>query len=414
MKVFFSVGEPSGDVHGANLIRALKKRSPEIQCVGFGGPKMRQAGADLLFDLTSLAVMWIGRVLWNIRTFFKLADQAEEYFKTEKPDAVVLIDYPGFNWHIAKRAHKAGIPVYYYSPPQLWGWAQWRVKKMRLWVDCILSGLTFESKWYKDHGCNCVYVGHPFFDEVVRQPLDSEFIRQLESPKSELQKSDFSNEQSPLIAILPGSRTQEVERNLETFLQSAQIITRQIPQARFVIAAFKEKHREIIDKQIEKISSSGRLNIQVYVGKTPEIMAAAEVVMSVSGSVSLELLYHLKPTVILYQVSRFGIFIQQFFRKVKYITLVNLLQYSAAALTAPDSEQAPNPHDALFPEYLTCGDESQPIAEHLLKWLVDSDAKEVQIRLLEQLNQRVCQPGAADKAAEIILLSSKMNKLENI
>ncbi len=172
MKIFFSVGEPSGDVHGANLIRALKSMyGDDLQCVGFGGPKMEEAGAEILFDLTSLAVMWLGRVLWNIKTFFNLAAQAQDYFEIEKPDAVVLIDYPGFNWHIAKRAHNAGIPVYYYSPPQIWGWAQWRVRKMRKWVDCVLSGLPFETQWFQDQRCRCVYVGHPFFDETEKLEL---------------------------------------------------------------------------------------------------------------------------------------------------------------------------------------------------------------------------------------------------
>ena len=419
MRIFFSVGEPSGDVHGANLIRALQKefdkknssneanqnnevgsKIDRLEIVGFGGPKMREAGCDLMFDLTQLAVMWLGRVLWNIRKFFQLADQAEEFFKKEKPDAVVLIDYPGFNWHIAKRARQAGIPVFYYSPPQIWGWAQWRVKKMQKWVNCALSGLSFEADWLNRRGCRCVYVGHPFFDEVVRHQLDEDWIQ--------ARRVGASNQKSgPIVGILPGSRTQEVQLNLHTFLASAQIIARKFPEVRFFVAAFREKHRNMIQPLIDQ---SG-LNIELCVGKTPEIMSLADVVMSVSGSVSLELLYHLKPTAILYRVSRFGLFVQRFFRKVKYITLVNLLRYGAVEINAPDSDDAPGPHDALFPEFLTSTDESAAIADKLIRWIsgkIDSDSSDradfvQRLEELAQLRNQVCQPGAAEKAARLIL-----------
>src|SRR5688500_16117219 len=138
--IFFSVGEPSGDLHGANLIRALKQRCPGVECVGFGGPKMQEAGCRLHTDLTALAVMWFLRVLLNIRVFLRLLGDARRYFRTERPDAVVLIDYPGFNWHVARAAKAEGIPVFYYSPPQIWAWANWRVKKMRRDVDHVLCG----------------------------------------------------------------------------------------------------------------------------------------------------------------------------------------------------------------------------------------------------------------------------------
>ena len=118
MHVFISAGEPSGDLHGANLIRALRSQHPGIRITGFGGDRMDAAGAQLLFKLTSLAVMWFGKVLANIRTFVGLARQAEASFQTDRPDAVVLIDYPGFNFALAKRAHAAGIPVYFFVPPQ--------------------------------------------------------------------------------------------------------------------------------------------------------------------------------------------------------------------------------------------------------------------------------------------------------
>ena len=166
MHIFFSVGEPSGDLHGANLIQALKARHPDVRCVGFGGPKMAAAGCELHQDLTKLAIMWFGRVLLNLHKFFEYRRQADEYFARHRPDAVVLIDYPGFNWHIARKATERGIPVYYYGTPQLWAWAGWRVKKMRETVDHALCKLPFEEPWLRERGVNATYVGHPYFDEL--------------------------------------------------------------------------------------------------------------------------------------------------------------------------------------------------------------------------------------------------------
>ena len=145
------------------------------------------------------------RVLLNIHKFLALASRADRYFRHHRPDAVVLIDYPGFNWWIARRAKAHGIPVFYYAPPQIWAWAQWRVKKMRRLVDHVLCSLPFEETWLKERGCNATFVGHPFFDEVRQQQLDQEFLARMR------------RDDRPLVTILPGSRTQEVTQNLEWF-----------------------------------------------------------------------------------------------------------------------------------------------------------------------------------------------------
>src|SRR5262245_59940163 len=137
MQIFISTGEPSGDLHAANLIHALRKRIPSAAFVGFGGPNMEKAGARMLYPLVELAVMWFGRVLLNFHKFFWLLYRADQHFKNERPAAVILIDYPGFHWWVAWRAKVRGIPVFYYVPPQIWAWAGWRVKKVRKYVDHV-------------------------------------------------------------------------------------------------------------------------------------------------------------------------------------------------------------------------------------------------------------------------------------
>lgn len=392
--IFFSVGEPSGDLHGANLIRQMRERCPGIRTVGYGGPQMAAAGFELQVDLTQLAVMWLVRALLNIHTFLGLLRRADRFFRDQRPDAVVLIDYPGFNWWIARRAKARGIPVFYYSPPQIWAWARWRVKKMRRFVDHVLCGLPFEEAWLREHGCNATFVGHPFFDEVRRYPYDEQFIAQHAA------KTDGAAK-PPIVAILPGSRSQEVTHNLRWFLKAAAIVHEKVPHAKFLMAAFKPHQAEMARTLVAK---SG-LPIEVCVGKTPEIMCVAHCAMSVSGSVSLELLYHTVPTVILYWITPFAYFVQGFFRKVKYITLVNLLSTDGLAekdLTPFDPAQ-PDADRVLFPEYLTSEDRSSQIAQHLVEWLTDPAKRQKRVEALATLRDRVAHGGASGRAADYIL-----------
>jgi lipid-A-disaccharide synthase len=389
LTIFFSVGEPSGDLHGANLIRELQRRCPGMQAVGYGGPKMAEAGCQLHADLTTLAVMWFARALLNLHKFLELGSRADRYFRHHRPDAVVLIDYPGFNWWIARRAKAHGIPVFYYSPPQIWAWARWRVTKMRRLVDHVLCGLPFEEAWLRRHGCNATFVGHPFFDEVRRYPYDEQFI------------AAHRDQPGPLVAILPGSRMQEVTHNLRWFLKAAALIRQQVPDARFALAAFKPQQAEIARPIVEATG----LPVEICVGKTPELMRLADCAMSVSGSVSLELLYHTTPTVILYWVDRLAHFAQKFFRKVRYITLVNLLSTDGLDdkdMTPYDASQV-DADRVLFPEYLTCEDKSAEIAGHVVEWLTDPAKRAARVAALDELKTRVAHGGASSRAAAYIL-----------
>ena len=389
MRVFFSVGEPSGDLHGANLIRALRSRHADWEFVGYGGPKMAAAGCRLHADLTQLAVMWVAQAIWNFRKLYRLLQQADRYFREHQPDLVVLVDYPGFNWWIARKAKAQGITVLYYGTPQLWAWASWRVQKMRRLVDHVLCKLPFEEAWFRQRGCQATFVGHPYFDELRAQVLDAEFLDGQDDPER------------PLVTILPGSRNQEVRLNLPALLKASALIHQQVPGVRFAVAAYKESQLESVHRMV---SASG-LAVEVHVGRTAELIHAARCCMACSGSVSLELLYHTRPAVILYQISRLGYFVQSVVRKVRYITLVNLLTAEdpfaerTAGIYHPE-----DPRDAhvLMPEYLTCEDRSADLAEHVVTWLTD-DAKYAAIQQsLAELKERVGQGGASQRAAQYI------------
>ena len=373
MRIFLSAGEPSGDLHAANLARSLRKIRPDVEIVGFGGDHLRSAGATLLYPLTDLAVMWFGRVLLKLPKFFQLADQADAYFRDHTPDAVVLIDYPGFHWALAKRAKARGVPVIYYVPPQIWAWAGWRVEKVRKWVDHVLCSLPFEPKWYHERGISgATFVGHPYFDELAERSIDRAFI-QAENARP-----------GPVIALLPGSRTQELRRNLPMMLRAAEKVAAGLPGVRFAVSCLHDKHAAMAR---ELAAASGvASSIEVHSGRTAELIKTADCAWAVSGSVGLELMNEALPTVVLYAIKPFDLWVARHFIKSKYISLVNLLA---------DAE--------VMPEYLTDGDASADLAGHALRWLTDPSARDESSRRLADLRDRVAFPGASERAASRVV-----------
>ncbi|MCI0361597.1 MAG: lipid-A-disaccharide synthase [Planctomycetaceae bacterium] len=394
MRVFFSVGEPSGDLHGANLIAELRcfmDRGSPLEAVGFGGPRMAAAGCELLADMTELAVMGLFPVLAKLPRFFELRDRAVAYFRDQRPDAVVLIDYPGFNWHIARAAKDAGIPVFYYGLPQLWAWAPWRVRKVRELVDHALVKLPFEERWFRDRDCNATYVGHPYFDELRSQRLDHPFLDRL------------AMQRGRLVTILPGSRTVEVTSNLPQLLRAARYVQREVPGVRLAVASYNERQAQRARRIVERSGTTA----DVYVGRTPELILSAQACLACSGSVSLELLFHAKPSVVLYSVPWWTYAVVRRLVKVRYITLVNLLAtdqiYADAEHPAPYDRHKPGHEDVLLPEYPTWRDRSADLASHVIEWLTDEPARQRAIARLTELRDRVAQGGASARAAEYIL-----------
>jgi lipid-A-disaccharide synthase len=351
---------------------------------------MQAAGAKLHEDLTQLALMFFLRVLLNLHKFWFLYRRANRYFRDHRPDAVVLIDYPGFNWWIARAAKRYGIPVFYYGAPQMWAWAAWRVKKMRRLVDHTLCKLPFEAVWYNERGCPATFVGHPYYDEMERQRLDAAFIAHQRASAERL------------VALLPGSRTQEVLSNLPWILKAAQRIAAEVPGTRFAVASYNEKQAAIARRLV---AASG-VKAEVFVGRTPELIHLAHCCLACSGSVSLELLYHEKPTAIIYHTGRAIAFLaRRFLVKVKYITLVNLLAdpQPFSDRPTPFDPSSPEADRVPFPEYPTCEDKSAELARHAIEWLTDERKHQAKVAQLAALKARYGQSGASVKAAEYIL-----------
>jgi lipid-A-disaccharide synthase len=370
MRLFFSAGEPSGDLHGSNLIRALRAREPGAHITGFGGPLMAAAGADLLYPLTELAVMGVRNAVRHLPTFWRLADAAERRLRRDRPDAVVLIDYPGFNFEVAKRARALGVPVYYFVPPQLWAWRRGRVRKVRKWCAGVLTALPFEDDWFRARGVRTHYTGHPYFDELARQQLDPAFLA------AEREKG------GPVVGLLPGSRNQEVAANFGMMLAAAAKVRAAYPDARFLVAAFSDRHAKVC----REMTAASGLPVEVHAGRTPEVIELADACVAVSGSVSLELMYRAKPSVIVYRMSPVALWIARRLVKLPFITLVNLLA-----------------GEELFPEITTSRDESDRIAPHVAGWLTDPARRSAAVARLEALRDLVATPGACDRAAEFLI-----------
>ncbi len=390
VKIFCSVGEPSGDLHGANLIRALRQRVPQLECRGFGGPRMAAAGCQLVADLTAYAVMGLTPALLHLPQFWRFYRQARCELRRQRPDAVVLIDYPGFNWWIARAARAEGIPVFYYGVPQMWAWASWRVRKMRRLVDHALCKLPFEVDWFRERGCQATYVGHPYFDQLAEQAWDRQFIRR------------WRDRGGPLVLILPGSRMQEVTRNLPWFLNTASRIRKRMPSARFAVASFNDRQAHVA----RQLVAASELPAEILVGRTGELIQASRCCLACSGSVSLELLYFTKPSLIMYRTSRLALSLaRRLFLRVRYITLVNLLGAAHPFLSrgerydplAAQAEAVP------LPEYLTSTDPAFAMAERVVGWLQDETGYAARVARLDELKACYARTGASGTAADYVV-----------
>ncbi len=386
MRIFFSVGEPSGDLHGANLIRHFNAEDPSIECVGFGGPKMEQAGLQSLGDLTRFAVMFLWQTIWKLPTFYRLYKSADRYFAVCPVDAVVLIDYPGFNWWIAKAAKRRGITVFYYGVPQMWAWGSWRIRKLKRRVDHVICKLPFEKAWFEKRNCQSHFVGHPYFDELSQRKLDQVFI------------DNYSVPGNRLLTLLPGSRDQEVRANLTWMLEAAVSVSTQLKDLDVAIACYSQKQAQAVRAQVRALD----LPFDVMHERTPELIHMSDVCLACSGSVSLELMYHRKPSVIVYRITALQWLLKRLFLQIPYVTLVNLLwlktlETKGREIPDPDSVRLP------FPEYARISNPAADISRRLRRLLRRPQAYQAAVERLNDVALSVEQSGATARAAKTIL-----------
>jgi lipid-A-disaccharide synthase len=307
MKYFIIAGEPSGDLHGSNLIRGLKESDPGAVIKFWGGELMEEAGGTLLMHYRKLAFMGFLSVRLNIRSIAKNMSLCKKQIIEENPDVLILIDYPGFNLRIAEFAKNHNFKVFYYISPKLWAWKESRIKKIRMYVDRMFIIFPFEVDFYKKHGIEVEYLGNPLVDEIERK-------KQVFGEKNELKRS-LGLDDRPVISMLAGSRKQEVEFIFPEMLK----MIKHFPGHQFVLACVKnipEKvYRDII----------GDLPVKLFSDKTYELLWITDAALVKSGTSTLEAALIGIPQVVCYKSDKISFAIARMIVSIRVFSLVNLI-----------------------------------------------------------------------------------------
>lgn len=306
MKYYIISGEASGDLHGSNLIAAIKRKDPKAKFRAWGGDLMKKQGATLVKHYRDLAFMGFVEVLLHLRIILSNMRFCKKDILKFAPDALVLIDYPGFNIKIAKFAHKHNIKVYYYISPQVWAWKKRRVHTLKKVVDKMLVILPFEKDFYNEYNVDAQYVGHPLLDSIskTKQASKLSFTRQ-----------NKLNGKKEIIALLPGSRKQEVSRMLKVMLK----VVDQFPNYQFVVGCAPSLPLSYYKSII------GDANVKLVVNKTYQLLQVSSAAVVTSGTATLETALFYVPEVICYKGNPISYLIAKNLIKVKYICLVNLI-----------------------------------------------------------------------------------------
>jgi lipid-A-disaccharide synthase len=373
-KIFISAGETSGDIHGSSLIREVHKKNPSIKFHGLGRNRMVEAGLNCIHDMSSRSVMWLHTLkkipgLWNV---FK---NCTRFFDEDKPELVILLDYAGFNFYLAKAAKRRNIPVMYYISPQLWAHGPWRVKKIRKLVDRMVVIYPFEEAFYASKGVSVKYVGHPLFDELHTREIDEILVGRLKD-----------GEDKAIVSLLPGSRKQEIRRLLPVLLKTATAIQEKIPSAKFLLSCSNIRNLNLIDgitKGFTSANGNRNLSIEIVTEKISEVIKASSLCIASSGTVVLEIANYHVPMVICYRISPMSYFAAQPFMTTPYICLVNAIAQKT-----------------VVPEKLMYRDDYKWLASRATDLILNEEKRQTCIAGLKEITSLIGAPGASAKAAD--------------
>lgn len=298
MKYYIIAGEASGDLHAANLIRALKEKDQHAEFRAWGGDHILATGVSLVNHYRDTAFMGFVEVVKHLPTILKFIKTCKQDILEWNPDVVILVDYPGFNFRIAEFTHNQGFKTIYYISPQLWAWKGSRIKKVKKWVDELLVILPFEKEFYSKQNVHAHFVGHPLLDEIKKQDSFTKIVSE-----------------KPIIALLPGSRKQELERMLSVMLE----ITSAFPDYQFIVAGLKSLPKSIYS-EIDSYK-----NVKLIYNRTYDLLSSSKAAIVTSGTATLETALFNVPQVVVYKSSLINYEIGKRLVKVKYISLVNLI-----------------------------------------------------------------------------------------
>ena len=367
MKYYIIAGEASGDLHAANLIAEIKKKDPKAAFRGWGGDLMRKQGVDLVKHYRSTAFMGFVEVAVNLRRVLGNIKACKKDLLQYQPDVLVLVDYPGFNLRIAHFAQQHHIKTCYYISPQVWAWKRRRIRQIKADVDRMLVILPFEEPFYQEHGVNATFVGHPLLDELAKLDV---------SPRINFVHRNNLSEKREIIALLPGSRKQEVERMLGTMLK----VIPHFPQYQFVIAGVSSLDEQLYQGMI------GNHDVRLVMNQTYELLQNASAALVTSGTATLETALLAVPEVVCYKANRLSYRIAKRLIKVKYISLVNLIM---------DRE--------VVKELIQDDFNEEELVKQLGRLLNDAKQQRRLLEDLDALRERLGNQGASEKAAAEII-----------
>lgn len=356
-RLYVIAGEASGDLHGGNLIRELLRKDPGLEVRAWGGDHMQAAGAEVVKHYRELAFMGFTQVLLHLRTILRNIKRCKADILAFRPDAVILIDYPGFNLRIAEFAHDRGIPVFYYISPQVWAWKAGRVKTIRRVVDHMFVILPFEKEWYAKHGMEVEFVGHPLLDAL---PLQAK-------------NESAEHTRLPMVALLPGSRKQEIERMLPTMLS----VVAHFPDHHFVVAAAPSQPEDLYRRLI------GNAKVELISDGTYAALRTAKAALVTSGTATLETALIGTPEAVCYGGGAVNIWLAKRLVNVRFISLVNLIMDREVVRELIQADMAP-----------------AALLDELRRLLGDEAYRERMLGDLRQLREKLGGPGASARVAD--------------
>lgn len=375
MKIMLSAGEASGDLHGESLARAMQRLQPGVELVGFGGPKMAGAGVRLCADMREYSIMGVWEVIKNLRRIFGLLKKLQEFMAEEKPDLLVLIDYPDFNWRLAAKAKAMGIPVFSYIPPSAWAWRKGRAKKCAALADELAAIFPFELPVYQAAGANISFQGNPLLDTVKSSMSANEARNYFQ----------VSQKGEPVL-LLPGSRKQEIEMLFPVMLEAAALLQAERHSLEFFvpIAAGIDQY------MLEKMAAGRGVNLCFTHDRTYDLMNICGFAIATSGTVVLEAAIMGLPCVSLYRMAPLNYAIGRLLVKIDHFTLPNILAGRAVQ-----------------PELLQDQVTAQGVFQAARRFYAEPGYREQVVSGLQEAVGRLGEPGAAERVAGRILAAAK-------
>ncbi len=369
-KIMIIAGEASGDLHGGNLVKALRQREPDVEIFGVGGDRMQAAGMQLFYHVQDLAYVGFSEIIKHLPHFYRVFHDLVDIALESQPDVVVLIDYPGFNLRIGKKLKSHGFKIFYFIAPQVWAWHQSRAKKMAFFIDRMAVMFDFEVDFFSKYGIDAHHVGHPLVDGLKTQKTRDQFLH------------DFNlRADSPILALLPGSRKQEIENLLPDMLKAADLLKQQHPQLQIAVGLAETIKRDWLSSFLVTYPQ-----VRIVTHATYELMSYSTAGIVASGTATLETACFGLPFVLMYRVSLLSFIIGKKVVKIPHIGLVNIVARAEIVREFVQDNIKPN-----------------AMADELEKCLFDVDYRDKQKAQLSFVREKLGQPGAAIKTAKLVL-----------